>query len=48
MNKLATQLFLKDKGGHNKIILQTSQLWNNVEGKPTDFVPRWVKEIEIK
>jgi hypothetical protein len=48
MNKLATQLCLKDKGGQNKMNLQTSQLWHNVEGKPTDFVPRWVKEIEIK
>jgi hypothetical protein len=46
MNKLATQLCLKDKGGKNKLTLQTSQLWHNVEDKPTDFVPRWAKEFK--
>jgi hypothetical protein len=45
MNKLATQFFLKDKGG-KKITLQASQLWHNVQDKPIDFVPRWAKEFK--
>ena len=45
-NKLITQLFLKDKGGQNKTILQASQLWHNVEDKPTDFVSSWAKEFK--
>jgi hypothetical protein len=48
MNKLATQLCLKDKDEKNKITLQTSQLWHNMEGEPTDFAPRWVEEFKIK
>jgi hypothetical protein len=25
----------------------TSQQWHNVEDKPTDFVPRWVKKNNL-
>jgi hypothetical protein len=48
MSNIATQRFLKDKGGKNKMSLKTSQLWHNVESKPTNFVPRWVNNLEIK
>jgi len=48
MRNLSTQLCINDQGGKNKMNLQTLQLWHNVEGKPTDFVARWVNNLEIK